>query len=397
MTYERHSCVIYLCLAVLSSGLILFSALIATPARDADRKFSLSRLSRFDGEHYKEIAECGYSYDPTRASTVAFFPAYPLLAASISRTFHASTIVSLLAVSNIGFVAAAWLFLLYLKERNMQHFGQGQAKRLLAMLLFMTWPTGVFLRFAYTESLFCVVLILACWCMQSRRHPLLIAAVIGIATGTRSVGVALIPAFLCYLASQDRRNWLTPARLCILLLMSLSGLLLFASYLTLEFGDPLCFAKTQACWKIRVPLPWMTKIIAIIGLEPIWSVYIPDSPCYWQSFGPPQFAPANLQFANPLYFVFAVVMTYIGWRKKLLTDYEVVLCVGLLLIPYVTRSHEMCMASHGRFAVVAFPTHIVAAHFLSRLPCYISGVCLCLCAILASTYAWWFGVGGMVI
>src|SRR5437879_5787744 len=40
----------------------------------------LTACSRFDGHHYREIVEDGYSYDPGRRSTVAFFPVYPVTA-----------------------------------------------------------------------------------------------------------------------------------------------------------------------------------------------------------------------------------------------------------------------------------------------------------------------------
>ena len=42
--------------------------------------------------------------------------------------------------------------------------------------------------------------------------------------------------------------------------------------------------------------------------------------------------------------------------------------VGLILIPYVAKGFEMCMASQARFVAAVFPIYLVLGNILSRLP-----------------------------
>lgn len=70
-----------------------------------------------------------------------------------------------------------------------------------------------------------------------------------------------------------------------------------------------------------------------------------------------------------------------------LNGYEIALCIGLLLIPYVTRSHEMCMGSMGRFAAVVFPLYLVLGRLLAKLPIPLAAALLGVSGLLMATYA----------
>jgi hypothetical protein len=73
---------------------------------------------------------------------------------------------------------------------------------------------------------------------------------------------------------------------------------------------------------------------------------------------------------------------------------ELVLGLGLVAIPYLTRSYEMSMASRGRFAAAVVVNYLV----LGRLParagpvtvaaiCTLLGLSLCICtALYAADY-----------
>ena len=76
----------------------------------------------------------------------------------------------------------------------------------------------------------------------------------------------------------------------------------------------------------------------------------------------------GLAFWNPILFLLAAVAVIVGGRRGWLTRDEVVLGIGLLLVPYVTRADEMSMGSHARFAAVVVPAYIVLARLLGRLP-----------------------------
>jgi hypothetical protein len=122
----------------------------------------------------------------------------------------------------------------------------------------------------------------------------------------------------------------------------------------------LAFAKTQENWRMRPAVPLYEKLV-LVTLEPVWSIFDPASPCYWAR-SPVEFSPFfSLHLANPIYWLLAIVLVIVGACKRWLTAYEVSLSAGLLLIPYVLRAHEMCMAGMGRFAAVVFPVYIVNA------------------------------------
>ncbi len=157
----------------------------------------------------------------------------------------------------------------------------------------------------------------------------------------------------------------------------------------IAFDDALAFANWQ--WRTRLTLApeasLLRELVAELTLEPIWGTYVPSSWGYWERYGPPDNPLFNLRFANPLYFVGAAALVVVGWRKKWLNEYEVLLAAGLLLIPYVTKSHDNAMASFGRFSAVVFPIYPVLGHLLHRLGGPLSALALAASAILLTVYA----------
>src|SRR5207253_3893895 len=101
----------------------------------------------------------------------------------------------------------------------------------------------------------------------------------------------------------------------------------------------------------------------------------------------------NLQFANSIYFLGSAGLIGIGCWKRWLTAEEVLVSVPLLLVPYVTRSFEMCMASQGRFAAAVVPIYPVVGQILARLPVALAVTLLAGAAALMTAYAALFGAG----
>jgi hypothetical protein len=160
-----------------------------------------------------------------------------------------------------------------------------------------------------------------------------------------------------------------------------------------RFGDPGAFARTQDNWRLRQTKCTSGKLVALATAEPIVSVYQPDSRGYWRRLAPPQSALLSLAFANPIYFVgTALLVGYGAWRRWLNAS-ELLLSVGLLLIPYLTRSYEMCMVSHGRFAAVVFPVYLVLGRILAALPLAMSMALLALSGALLGMYSAMFAAG----
>jgi hypothetical protein len=76
----------------------------------------------------------------------------------------------------------------------------------------------------------------------------------------------------------------------------------------------------------------------------------------------------GLAFWNPIFFALTAALIGFGWFRGWLTREEVILGIGLLLIPYVGRADEMSMMSQSRFTSVVAPVYVVVGRGLSRLP-----------------------------
>jgi hypothetical protein len=340
----------------------------------------LASFATWDGQRYKEIITRGYSYDPKQPSNVAFFPAYPLLAWLLAKGLGLRPEIALLLVTHVSLAAAFLLLTLYVQGRTATASPRLTGSILLA---FGLWPTTCFFRFAYSESLFLCCCLLVFVAMQ-RRWPLLLIAP---TTATRPVGVALLLPFLLHLKERSRTTGEFLRQGVILLPLACWGLAAYMTYQGLRFGDPLVFAKTQANWKLRPPVGSFDKVIDLLGLEPIWGLLDPTSPCCWSKHelgGHPLF---SLHLANALFLGVAVVLLFLGAWTRWLTVPELTFSAALLLIPYVTRSHEMCLAGMGRFAATAFPLYIVMGQILRRWPRVVSDGVLVISSAFLLIYA----------
>lgn len=336
-----------------------------------------------DSIHYLDIIRHGYSYDPNEGSLVAFFPAYPLLGRWIGQTIGILPVEAGLMVAHMALLGAFALLARCVRVRWPEATTE---QRGIVLAVFGLWPLGLFFRMAHPESLF-VCSTLAVLYGMSRGWPLQVLAILtGLVTAVRPVGVAVAAAFMWYVLSQSR---LEPrakvGRLLLLALLACWGLLAYMGYQWLAFGTPWAFAQTQEHWTFRIleDRSWSAKFWSLATLEPIWGVYVPSYPRYWgnaSAEGDPLF---NLIFWNPILFVLAATLLLLGGWKRWLNGSELVLGAGLLAIPYLTRSYEMSMASHGRFASVVVVNYLVLGRLLTWLPpLAVATVCAALAVFL---------------
>lgn len=347
-------------------------------------------LVQWDGQWYMEIAAQGYRYDPDRASSVAFFPLYPLLGRVVAAATGLSVGWALLAVSHLCLMGAFVLLAAYAQARYEEEPPETAALTLLAFGLF---PTTVFARVAYSESLFLFLTLLTLVAMRRAWAAWAIAAVIGLATAARSVGVGLLLPLAVYLVRQRGWSWRTAARWLALAPLALWGLLAYMAFLGLAEGEPLAFAKAQRHWQMRPPAPLAEKALAYLSWEPIWSVYDSSSPAYWRRFGDNPLALASLQAANPVFFVLAAALVALGAARRWLTAEETLLSAGLLLIPYLLRGYDMAMTGQGRFVGVVVPIYLVLGRLLAHAPRTVAGVVVAGMAFYLGLYAAMFAAG----
>lgn len=349
----------------------------------------VERFARLDGVAYAEIAETGYWYDPARPSYVAYFPAYPLLGRAVRWLTGLSSEAALLLVSHICLAAAFVMMGAYVAAR-----WPCEPRRTLhyALLSLGLWPTALFFRMAYTESMFLLVTLGAMYGMHRRWPNTVIALTIGLATATRPVGIALVPVFMVHLwdtASSMRRLTL---RSMGLLPLACWGLIAYMLYLYAAFGDPLAFATTQRQWMHR-PAAWSERLPAVLALEPLWSPYLHGSPTYWARPGAVTNPLSNYGFMNPILFVATCALIVIGFAERWLDRGESLLSALLLGVPYTMVAYDNLMLSQPRFASVVFPAYLVAGRLVSRVPFWAAGVLMPLSAALLGALAALFAGG----
>ncbi len=321
--------------------------------------------ANWDGQWYKDIARHGYSYDEKHYSSVAFFPAFPIAGWFVSRGLGIREDLALLIVANMFLAVSFALFSVYLRERFPDAPRDFYGYALVAMGIL---PTTFFFRMAYSESTFLVCQILSLYAI-ARRWPLIVVAMlIGLATATRPVGVALLPAFLLYIRDHSETRAGFVLKSIPLVALACWGLAAYMLYQAWEFGDPIAFVRTQANWVHRRPDSLWQKVMALATLEPLRMLYTPSAPGYWGKHTGPLDFPFSLRAVDPIFFLGALGLIFLGSAKKWLSQYEAVTGACLLLIPYWTHGYEQHLTSMGRFAAAAVPIYPVLGQLAVRLP-----------------------------
>src|SRR5215212_8397931 len=224
----------------------------------ADVPFGTMNLwSHWDGEHYVALAAGGYLQPPDNVSP-AFFPLYPILMRSFAELFGGPLSLGALSLWGVLISLLALPFALYfIYEIALDGWGQRTARVSVVCLCF--FPTTFFLNCAYTESLFLALSGASLWAMRVRKDMLLACALAGFAAATRNVGLFLVvPLALEWLKNAREYRWRG-----LYLALAPSGLVAYAVYLWLRFGDPLLFYTEQKRWGREATDPLNTLLNAL--------------------------------------------------------------------------------------------------------------------------------------
>ncbi|MCI0380422.1 MAG: hypothetical protein L0215_22790 [Gemmataceae bacterium] len=360
----------------------------ALPRRDL-----LTACTQFDAKNYVRIMRDGYDYSPDQRSTVAFFPVFPLVGSSLSYITGWLPEIAALTVAN---VALAITFVLLARYTRLRWPEASAGQRALVLQAFGLWPATLFFRMPYAESLLlCSTLIVLIG--RVRGWPLLLLAfVAGFATATRPVGVAVTAAFVWHVLTLPGISLAARVgRVVVLGPVACWGLLAYMTYQAHAFGNAFAFAQTQEHWTVMAPHEgdWQTKLYSLLTLEPVWGVYMPGNARYWANFERHDNPAVSMLFWNPILFLLAVGLLLLGARKCWLTGVEVVLGACLLVIPYLTRSYEMSMASHARFAAVVVVNYLVVGRILAVIPPVLTCAFSVISALLLFSWSALFATG----
>ncbi len=263
--------------------LVLAVGLLAPDEPLAGRYFA---LVQHDSYWFMNIIDRGYQtivppidHKVMEVSNVAFFPAYPAIAALLRHAFNINSDTALLITAQL----AAWgfwsYFLLFCKRWNVP-----PGLQVGGTLLILAHPASFFLVAAYSESLFLMALLgFIYWSTAKGRTARVLAGMHGIVmSAARIVGIvcAAFPVVRSIFQSGWRgllkpRKWLRDNRAAVcLMIVAASGALAFFAYSQLRWGHWNLYMLTQAAgWGI-VP-----DYLAVFRLESYrWLVPAPNDP-----------------------------------------------------------------------------------------------------------------------
>lgn len=353
----------------------------------------LGRFLNWDGVWYATIASEGYRASSNTLPTVVFFPAYPLSAAAFARATGVSIQMALLVITHISMLCACGLLSRYVERK----YERGESTIAnLSVASFAVYPTTLFFHVTYTEALFMVLCLVSMRGIAVGWKPYNVALVIGMATATRSVGVALTVPLAIYLWRGRKGVKHLIREFALHIPLANWGLLSYMAYLHVTFGDPVAFATAMPDWLSRPSLTGFARLQALLTASSVWEPYFPASPAYWRSNDVVANPLFSMQFANPLFFMLAAGLVVFGAARRWIDCYDGSFAIALLAIPYALQSYPSMMQSHARYAAVAFPIYIVLGRMLSQLPqpaaTAILSISACALAMYAAMFSAWYKI-----
>jgi len=189
-------------------------------------------MSDWDGPIYLRIAHQGYvdKEDP------GFFPLYPVLIHVVNYVIS-SPLYSALMIAWTSLVGAIYFYLKIIKRL----FGvQDNSEALRASLLFILFPTGVFLLATYTESLFAFLALGSLYFALRKQYlPTALFAMFATATHVNGPFVLLLVALVLYEQKARLRE------VALTLVIGSLGLIAYMGFLTIHYHNPLQFIAAQ--------------------------------------------------------------------------------------------------------------------------------------------------------
>jgi hypothetical protein len=192
----------------------------------------LNFLAEWDGPDYLDISRFGY----TSLAQTNFFPLYPLLIRAVTVIVR-SALDSALLVSWVSLVGALFYYLKIVKR--LFHISHNN-EAIRAVLLFLVFPTSVFLLATYTESLFAFFALGSVYAALRKRWQL--AGSFGfLATLTHVNGIFLI-VLTSLILLEEGVKLKDVAQSAAL---SAMGLIVYMFFLLDQFHKPLAFVTAQ--------------------------------------------------------------------------------------------------------------------------------------------------------
>ncbi len=328
--------------------------------------------ANFDGEHYLAIAHHGYGN-----LEQAFFPLFPWLIRVLAFRFKESLfalLVSGLTISNLSFLIA--LFLLYLLIRL--DFKERVAQ--LSILFLLAFPGSFFLGAVYSESLFLVLILGAFY--AARKKQWWVAGILGaLASGTRVVGILLLPALLWEWWEQNKEELAKYKRQDIVNLIPLFliplGLLFYMRFLASYYQDPLMFAHVHPEFGAGRTVDKLIMLYQVF-----WRYLKMIATTRWD----PLYFTVWLEFLTAAGFGALLIFS---WFKKIRFSYLI-----FAALAYIAPTLTGTFLSMPRLVLILFPCFIALALIKNKFfRIFYFGVCILLLIIstIFFTRGYWIG------
>jgi hypothetical protein len=297
----------------------------------------LDGWARWDAAHYIAVAQFGYggSGNPSPGGGAGFFPLYPLLMRGAVGLFGvdptpSALAVAAIAISNVCFMISIALFIWLGRDQ----IGDAAARQ--AALLLCVTPFGFFFNAAYSESLF-LMLSLLCLVLARDQRYWMAGLVAGLASGSRLVGLALLPAilFMAYRRGTFRRDFVG------MTMLAPSGLVAFFIYSWRKFDDPFAYFHTQSEWGgwsehvrhyaelfLKHPRQTLTgdpRDLIILFNVVLAAIFLAFLPMVWRKLDP------GTALFTTLLVVVQGIMTWVSLGRYLLPAVGVYFVAGVLL------------------------------------------------------------------
>ncbi len=275
-------------------------------------KNSLSFMSNWDGPIYINIAKHGYS----QKSSANFFPLYPVLISIVNKVIS-SPLYSALIVAWASVVGAIYFYLRVVKSFFKIKDNITATK---ALLLFILFPSAVFLLATLTESLFAFLSLAAIYFAMKNRY--ILAGVFSMfATSTKPTGIFIL--ILLGLILIENRLKLT--KVFLSMLIGSVGILGYMAYLYIKYANPFEFIVTQNHHG------WFQHLLIAQSRN---------------------LSPMNIIFLIPI-----VISVFYWWkRKKSFSIYSIL----FILIPLLGGQ----FGGFVRYALMAFPVFLMFYDYL---------------------------------
>ncbi len=300
----------------------------------------LSFMSNWDGPDYLNIAKYGYK----SIIQTNLFPMYPILV----RLFNfivPSLLISALLLSWLCLVIAIYF---YLKIIEILFKPKNNLESLKAVLLFILFPTGIFLLATYSESLFMASALAAIYFAYKRKY--LLAGLISIlttATHPNGVFLAILVGLILY---EQKMNF---KKIILSIAIGGLGLLGYMAFLYIKFSNAFAFVNAQK------KNGWLQFNVNNYTVEVGW--------------------------LNIIFFILIITSAIYWWsRHKSFSIYSIL----FLVVPILGGQ----FGGFNRYVLAAFPLQIMLYDRYRNKP-YGYAICLSLSSILWAYFVFQYAGG----